>query len=163
MRPVCWMVLLSMTTQVPAVYGATSDAMDACAAQSDDASRLACFDKELARRRNAAVKSPAPAPEPALPTAAPETKGATQASSEPAPVPRPVPPAKAYTAKVASASEWAHFYTVTLEGGQVWKQTETVTGFVLKPGEAVTIKPGIMGGSWLIVDSHHRIRVEQIH
>ena len=73
--------------------------------------------------------------------------------------PKPQPLVAAVTSvKQYGASE----VRVTLENGQVWQQTESRSDFWLRPGETVTITPGVLGSFFLMDDQHQRIRVKRI-
>ncbi len=52
--------------------------------------------------------------------------------------------------------------TYTLDNGQVWRQTESESEFVVRPGDAVTLSKGALGSFWLASSSHLRTRVTRV-
>ncbi|MEJ2513640.1 MAG: hypothetical protein P8080_02330 [Gammaproteobacteria bacterium] len=146
-----------------------------CAQIRDDAERLACFDR-VARQQREAIETPPPAPAPAAP--------AQPANS----TPPPPPPAPASTADdfgaeqtQAAAAETEDSSKVmrtrivgyfdgftgdtelTLENGQVWRQTDSARLPVQETNPAVVIEKGFFGNYRLSVEGFNRsIRVKRV-
>jgi hypothetical protein len=148
----------------------TRDAFDLCASEQEPAERLACFDKQILVRR-AAIAS-------RLPNAAPSVAAS---------VPKPLPDAHSDVGLDARqvrqrhpelAAEGAAFsidsvvVKVTelrplismfeLANGQVWEQSETLSGRWIRPDEHVTIRKGAMGGFTLKSASGVSVRVHRL-
>jgi hypothetical protein len=69
---------------------------------------------------------------------------------------------KRITAKVALATRQASGrYTITLENGEVWLQTEDQLGFTLHQGSSVSIKRGLLGSYWL-TDKYYVVAVRRL-
>lgn len=107
----------------------------ACAAETDDVRRLACYDREIARL-----------------SASPEeqfgVRGevAGRANDK-------APELDRLTAKVMSISSRPHGeLVITLDNGQVWAQKES-RYIPLKVGDTVTIRSGAFGSLWLDIPS----------
>jgi hypothetical protein len=105
--------------------------LQGCAAMSDDAQRLSCYDKAMSRT------SVTPAQTFGL-------SNAQVAKQEKLPSVEP----KKITAKVTAISQQPQGgLLVTLEGDQMWAEQDAGGGyFALKVGDSVTVKPGLMGG-----------------
>jgi len=72
-------------------------------------------------------------------------------------------PSQELTAHVASVSRNAAGRAVlTLDNGQVWRQSETRSSFEARAGDAVKITPGVMGSFWLSTNTHNWTRVERL-
>ena len=173
--PLVLVVGLSLT---PAAFAA-GDPMDACSKETNDAARLACFDKAIAARRQAAAAPAAVTPTaPATPTAraAPAassgTSAAPQAVNTAPPLPPDLgkPPVRAVKAKpveysatltkvdTRSASAWL----LVLDNGQVWQTTEAHSDLLLNEQDTVTIKPAGWGGFLLKTPKKQIIRVVRV-
>ena len=150
---------LLVALAVPAAAQVLPDAVQACRKEPDDARRLACFDRETAKypltaeqsfglsaSKVAALQEPPPA----------GREAATQA--------RPAAHAEPQLrAKVAALRERAHAgFLVTLDNGQVWSQNEMDSHSDIRPGDLVVIKPGRLGGFWLVGPSGWSTRVRRI-
>ena len=73
------------------------------------------------------------------------------------------PPPKPISALVARADASPdHRFTVLLDNGQVWEQTQARSGFYLAPREAVTIGPGALGSFFMETSGHAFVRVRRI-
>lgn len=109
--------------------------LQGCAAQRDDAQRLACYDKAMSRAA-------------ATPEQTFGLSNAQVAKQEKIPSPEP---AKLSSKVTAIGQQPKGGLLITLESGQVWAEQD-VTGkiFALKVGDAVTIKPGVLGGFFLV-------------
>lgn len=142
-----------------------------CMAETADAVRLACFDREAARL----------ATEPGLATAA-----ATSAATPPVPAPPALTPEQRFglrgdvaretlereraakqeldrlEAKVTGVAlgptgDWV----VTLDNGQVWAQVPSGMRFTIRVGDPVTISPAALGSYLLAVESGRSVRVRR--
>ncbi len=159
---------------------APSDCMDSCATVRSDAARLACFDPELERRKNAAAgrvcAAPAPAsaqvPVPMTSVAQPPSPStsavAAAAAKSPPPAqpplagerpPRPQP-ISAQVVAIAAASPG--MVAITLDNGQVWEQIETRQGFRVLLHHGVTITSAMFGSYLLTTEDHRTARVRRI-
>jgi hypothetical protein len=70
---------------------------------------------------------------------------------------------KNLSAQVASASQnSAGHWVMTLDNGQVWRQTQDQRDFDVSPGETVKISTGAMGSYWLQTNRHNWARVERV-
>lgn len=131
------------------------DSFKACASISDGNKRLACYDSalaavdaeaaaKLAEQRRAAEIAAAKAAEEAKVRKEQERLAAFGAASG----------AKAdgeeevkeVSAAVAELRDGVTGYVVTLDNGQVWRQTEARTLPPVRVGDTVTIRKGLMGG-----------------
>ena len=92
--------------------------------------------------------------------AAAATAAATATAGSPA---VQVKPPNEFTAHIASISRnAAGRAVVTLDNGQVWRQSETRASFEASAGDAVTISSGVLGSYWLVTSVHNRTRVERV-
>lgn len=157
-------------------------AFHACAGEDDDAQRLACYDKAIARKpksnpqsghappaavpagaaagsASAAVRAPAPAP--AGSTRSEFGLNATQRAEHGQPVP------KAVTSKVTGVSHGGAGggLLITLDQGQIWAQVDPGVGsFPVKPGDTVTVRSAMLGSFLMSGPSsnHRSIRVRRV-
>lgn len=150
-----------------------AEAVLACARLTEGMERLACYDRTVPGLRAGAGTALA------APTAAPAQAAAAQAAAAPA-APQgfgaeqiPTPRAKAaaegqaeaedevLSARVAkigadTTSGKRDRMMITLDNGQVWVQRESKK-FMLRTGDAVTIKPAILGTYNLVRDGSNAI------
>jgi hypothetical protein len=101
-----------------AAYAAT-DGFDACAQEQDAAKRLACFDRQIAARRNAEA--------PAKPAATPQAAPSSQAAPKPVPATPTTPqaaPASSGPAAAAPATKSATPQDVGLDGRELRRQRQ---------------------------------------
>ncbi len=125
------------------------DRLRACVAEPDDALRLACYDQAMGRA----------AGQPADFGMTPELMRKKQAQSG---VSAPPPPADLSAAVTRVSTQSSGRFLVTLDNGQVWAQQEN-QDFTLKPGDLVTIKPGLFGALWMLGPSHRsQTRVKRV-
>lgn len=138
-------LILTAPVGLPAsALAAAQDDVLKCLGITDDAARLACYDRTVAALRAAPPPPVAPAaPAPAAPVVSREQAfGAERidrprsASEEP----------EAITAKLASLSQQVvDRYTFTLDNGQVWTQVVARSVVNAKPGRVVKIEKAVMG------------------
>lgn len=152
------------------------DALSACGKESDDARRLACYDRVT--RSQAA---PTTEPEQSSPSAA--------AEPEPKPAEQPVatatdefgvagsavarqrsgeqeqqnqPKVRSISAGVTEVSLRPRGeFVATLDNGQVWKQKDPGQRFPIKPGDRVTINAGLLG-SYRMINGARSIQVTRV-
>lgn len=137
------MLGIALSVSCHAVWAADPlrDRVEACVANRDDAARLRCFDEVAASLPK--EKAPADA-----------AFGAKE--------PREPPPA-VLTAHVVSVSQPnGRNYRVVLDNDQVWQETEHVRDLEITQGEAVRIKPGVLGSFFLIAESGRSTRVRRV-
>jgi len=160
-----------------------------CVAVSDDAARLACYDR--AYGRNAASKSAATAGAAAAATAAapksPAVASPTAVHAAPAAATPKDPvtefglteaakqakdPAKAAEAAKAPTSVTAKVisvrfkkygeFVVTLDNGQVWEQNEPMPSAIVRVGDTVTVKKAVLGSYTLVTASRVATKVRRV-
>ena len=172
-------------------FGQTAaDPLDACAAEKDDAARLACFDRQMALRHGgqhtraqaggAAQAASAP---PAVvhpqdqgivpPPQAAQSHGQTAAAPPKVAPPPPDPnyglpvksrqapaPVTATVARLVRVSRTE--YAFQLDNGQIWKQTDSRPDLSVRVNDRVTINPGALGDFFFTTPRQQRIRVKRI-
>ncbi len=165
--------------------------LQGCAAQKDAGARLACYDRAAAAaglatpattpaRGSAAVSDPAAAPSaPATAAPLPAAPGARKdPSTDPdyglngaalrrkqrdrGDVPEAVKP-QPLTARVVNVARIGQAeVTVTLDNGQVWKQTDGAGNLSIAPRDSVTITPASLGGFFLTCADRRVIHVKRL-
>ena len=136
----------------------------ACAGMTDSGARLACYDREVAplarevagRARASSPAAPTPArvptPSPATATASAPSFGQEQLTREQ----RPAPEKEERTLQARLSSQKSvggGRFNLYLDNGQVWRHEDSVLGFYLKDGDAITIKKGALGSYKLSRDT----------
>ena len=165
-------VLVSATGFAPAkAADNTTEALLACADESDDAQRLRCFDAAVAglRKTSAAPATTAAAAQAALPPAA------TPAAATPAPTPEAKFGARGdikpdrheelneLTATVTALGAKPHGeLIVTLDNGQTWAEIAPNPKIKVRTGETVKIKRGALGSFWLVAPNGRSSKVTRI-
>jgi hypothetical protein len=105
----------------------------ACSEQRDDAARLACFDREIA-----ALQKSSPADHQPVPAAAAPAK------------------LERLTARVKQVQELSYGRKrIVLDNGQIWSQVSSSEQIDLQAGDAVNIRPAMLG-SFLLIDPRGR-------
>lgn len=134
------------------------DRMRTCATEADDAKRLACYDLQIGRTKSGPDDGHGVAGE-----STHEQKQAGAAAHEQKQAAATAPPPEDLHGKVAAiANRGFGKFVVTLDDGQVWAQLE-VPDFMLRVGDAVTIRHGVLGGLWMVGPSErNRARVKRI-
>jgi hypothetical protein len=110
------------------------EGLRACARESDDAARLACFDHELARATVKTAEAPA--------------------ADEP-----PEQPLTAVVSRVTERSDGT--WVVTLDNGQVWAQVKRAY-VPVKAGDTVRIERGALGSVYLFTPSRRSTQVKRL-
>jgi hypothetical protein len=151
-----------------------------CAIERKDSTRLACFDREVARLvQQSAGVAPTPstpvAPAPLPPPVAAAPPVSASANSEEfglsgdmarkrreerekdAPAPAEL---RAAVTKVSTKPYGE--YVLELDNGQVWEQPEKKNSFSIKQGEGVRITRGALGSFFLTTDAGATTKVRRI-
>jgi hypothetical protein len=134
-----------------------------CATEVDDARRLACYDRDMARELAHQVSQPqtgSPPPNPEAEfglTARVRRKPVEEPASE-----RPAMLRKLVAAVAKVSSNAAGRAVFELANGQVWEQTQDVAGFYLNSSDSVTITAGALKSYWASVDSRPPVRVRRV-
>lgn len=139
----------------PGLAGAASPtaAFMACAAEKDDAQRLACFDAAVAQAQAQPAPPAAAAAVAAAPTLTKEEKFGLRGDlkEEKAKQAPELVELESVTGKVTKlAAKPYGQLIVTLDNGQVWYEIQANTGLRVRVGDQVTIKAGALG-SYLMV------------
>jgi hypothetical protein len=153
------------------------DAFDQCALEQEATTRLACFDRQIAARREVAAQKSARSPQsiskmanvgetPAAPSVANRSDIGLDARQLRQQHPEEAV-AKAALATVVSTvvkvSERRPLISMfELANGQVWEQTETVSGAWIRPRENVVIRQNAMGGFMLKGEAGAVVRVRRL-
>jgi hypothetical protein len=149
----------------------TTDALLACANESEDAQRLRCFDAVVANLRKAPAAPAATAAAPPPAAAAPSRTAAAPAPAASSPTPASAPTAEQrfgargdispdkheeideLTGTVTEIGTKPHGeLIVTLDNGQVWAEKQSGSKVKLKTGDTVKIERGAMGSYTLIAN-----------
>ena len=126
-----------------------------CAAEPDDARRLACYDRQFRVLSTNSRPQPQTTPNPAPSDAA----TAEQRFGMNGQVERNDPTAQSpkldkLTDRVTAVQHKPRGEAVfKLESGQVWEEADGETPIELKVGETITIDAGVMGAYWLLSKS----------
>jgi biotin carboxyl carrier protein len=167
-------VLLSGTGLVSLPAGAarsTSDALVACASETDDARRLRCFDAVVADLRStpaaaaAAVAATPSAPQPAAPppTPAPSVSREEKFGARGGLDPERREELKEITGKVTEVGVRPHGeVVVTLDNGQVWAERSASSKIKVKVGDTVRIESGALGSFVLIAANGRSSKVARV-
>lgn len=143
---VSWILCSLAATAVGQVL---PDAIQGCKSESDDARRLQCYDREVARFPMTSEQSFGL-------SGAHSTARQHQSSNAAAAV-------KNLTAKVVAIQDRPHAgFIVTLDNGQVWAQNEMDYTRRIDSGDTITIKPGALGSFWLVGPSGWTTRAHRL-
>jgi len=151
--PICGLLLVS-----GAVAAVEDAALAQCAAITDAAARLACYDTLAGRPADAA---PAPLP---LQAAPPPPAANADAFGKPAPAP-PEESLRLDARVVGSLKSWKRGTVIRLDNGQVWKSIGDESAYYpnVEDNAAVTITRSFIGTYWMEVRSIGRkIKVRRI-
>ena len=136
-----------------------------CAADSDDRSRLACYDKQfrvLDARVAASAQPKIAATEPgSAPATAEQRFGMNGQVERSNPTTQP-PKIDHLAGRIAAVGYKPRGEAIIkLENGQVWEEAEGEDPVNLKVGDPVTIDTGVMGAYWLRFGKHGSVRVKR--
>lgn len=138
-------------------------ALRACRSETDDAKRLACYDRE-ADRLGTQAASPAAAP--ATPALTPEERfGRTGAMNREESDRKEQESRELGELRATVAEIWTRadgLMVLTLDNGQIWKQVRPDSAFRLKAGEKVRIQPAALGSYLLSGESKRSTRVSRV-
>ena len=178
-------LLLAVATWPASAAEDVGDALRACRAETDDARRLACYDRVTgqARPQPAAVAapktsaSPPPAPpKPAAASASPAAAAPAAATAEDKFGRERAMAAEEEKRKADESRELGELsavvtdidtridglMTITLDNGQVWRQNTPDSKFRLKTGDHVRIQPGSLKSFIMSGPSKHSTRVTRV-
>ncbi len=132
-----------------------------CMAETVDAARLACFDREAARLEAAAATATVAA----APALTPEQRFgmrgevARETLEREKAVKQELERLEAKVTAVATGptGDWV----VTLDNGQVWAQVPSGTRYTIRVGDGVTISPAALGSYMLTGESGRSVRVRR--
>lgn len=161
-------LFLTLHVRPAAAHDAT-EALRACTLEPDDARRLACYDREMARLTSAATTestdaapSTTPEPPPAPELSAEERFGLPEEEIRKKQKVVEGEKLDRLTATITGISQRPHGELVmTLHNGQVWVQNETRT-FDVRIGDAVTIKTAALGSFLMVTASGRSTRVSRV-
>lgn len=156
-------LLVCSTTALPAAQ--VPDSLRACAAESDNAQRLACYDKEMARLAQPPhAHDAAPSTTPAAQNGAPADQfGLSEERIRKLKAQAGTPEPNERSAHITKISQFASGRArITLDNGEVWEQTEEDFGFSPMSGATATITRGALGGFWMTVEKYRKVRVKRI-
>jgi hypothetical protein len=132
-----------------------------CSTERDDARRLACYDREVTRLRDAAQPAAVDgtsAAAAAIPATAPASDGDKFGKREDKP-----PKEKALTATVTEVRSKPYGeLVVTLDNGQVWSEIAANSGLRVKVGDQVRIEPGALNSYLLVPPGGRAGKVKRI-
>lgn len=154
------MVLAGVAAAGPAAAAEILTELKTCHAESDDARRLACYDR-LSGAKPAPTATPAPAAAPvaaATPLTPEEKFGYSDVRAQQEREAELADPdrKKPLFAKVVEATLQPNgTYVVKLDNGQVWRQTSLEDFFRLEVGDDVKIRPAAIG-TFLLADPNGR-------
>ena len=166
-RSVAFIALLLL-----AAAAESSAQIESCTRLSDDRERLACFDREVAAqmaRKSAGVKA-APAATAAPETPPPKLTDEQKMGLSPARVeqlekpPGAAAPPKELTVTIRSVAVDGNAHQVfTLTNGQIWRQVELDSAFIVHPEDRVIISRGVGGSYFMSFGKHRSTRVSRLH
>jgi hypothetical protein len=161
-------IALQASAEPNATASAVPASLRACAEEKDDAQRLACFDREIARlggsqTSDSAERAPAPAAAKLTPEERFGRQGGAVALEQSKREKATTPAIKELTATVVALSTRAYGEIVmTLDNGQVWSQTTYDQHFSCKVQDKVTIRAGVLGSFTLYAPSGRSTRVTRL-
>lgn len=161
MKPEFKYLLLTLSALVVSNASAANDIVDRlgiCARESNDATRLTCYDKLAADNDNRGINASSSTTQ-----QLPGNANAQQTPELSATKPRKsdAPAAKEITSKVVKIEKQSFGRLVfTLENSQVWQQVEAKDFRLLHAGDIVKIKRGAFGSHILVTPSNHTTSVE---
>lgn len=152
----------------------SSAQIESCTRLSDDRERLACFDREvaaqMARESRSSGTTSAAGTTAAPQTLPPKLTEEQKMGLSPARVeqlekpPGAAPPPKELTVTIRSVAVDGNAHQVfTLTNGQIWRQVELDSGFIVHPEDRVVISRGVGGSYFMSFGKHHNTRVSRLH
>lgn len=155
-------LLVSATGLVPARAADNTEALLACANESDDARRLRCFDAVVAGwSKSQGAPASTAAAQVAVPPAAPTPEAKFGARGNIKVDGREE--LKELTATVTALGTKPHGeLIITLDNGQVWAEIAPNSKIKVKTGETVTIKRGALGSFTLIAPNGRSSKVARV-
>lgn len=174
MRLITGFLLAVAACALPAIASADDDiagAVKACRAESDDARRLACYDRAAGRGSVAAPEAPAPSAAPAGPAQpAPaatsednfgrERQLAHEEDKKREEATREVGELRASIISIETRMDG--LMTFTLDNGQVWRQNRPDSRFSIEQGDAILIQPGSLNSFILSGPNKKSTRVTRV-
>lgn len=158
-----WLAVAAAALPCAALADDTRAALRACRAESDDAKRLACYDREADRVGAEPVAAAPPPPAPAL---TPEERFGRRGAMAREEKDQKKAEARELGELQAIATEiWTRgdgLMRITLDNGQVWSQNAPDPFFRLKTGDKVRIQPGALGSFLLSGPAKRSTRVTRI-
>lgn len=158
-----WLVVLA-AGPASAADGIRAE-LDACRVLADDAQRLACYDRAAGR-----ILAQASAPVVATPAAAPaagttdnfgrERVLAAEEAKRQQQETRDIGELSATVTDIDTRMDG--LMTITLDNGQVWRQSRPDSMFRLKTGDRIQIQPGAMNSFILSGPSKRSTRVSRV-
>jgi hypothetical protein len=137
-------------------------ALAICRAEKDDARRLACYDREVAKAGEEAAESSAAASQ-AAPQSPEERfgyRGVLAREEQQRAKSATLGELAATVTEIAKRGDGA--LVMTLDNGQVWAQNRPDAFFRVKVGESVKIEPAALGSFLMIGPSKRTARVTRI-
>jgi hypothetical protein len=174
MRLITGFLLAVAACSLPAIASADDDiagAVKACRAESDDARRLACYDRAAGRGSVAAPEAPAPSAAPAGPAQpAPAARSednfgrerqlAHEEDKKREEATREVGELRASIISIETRMDG--LMTFTLDNGQVWRQNRPDSRFSIKQGDVILIQPGSLNSFILSGPNKKSTRVTRV-
>lgn len=157
------LVTLFVVLSSPALANSSvADAVKQCAQTQNSLQRLVCFDRIAARLQDYSDEVLPEAVQRQTPTIVPP-KAVANAETKVADFGRAEVVEDTLIARVASLSyDRNDYFTVTLNNGQVWRQTE-VSRIKISEGDKVTIEQGVFGSFILKSEASNRTaRVKRV-
>jgi hypothetical protein len=142
--------LIAALAAVAGVHGAPEilpPGLRTCAQEKEDAARLACYDREMARYTVPPEETFGLSPEKVR-----TTQHLERMAAEP----------QSVSAKMTGLAQRPHGELVfTLDNGQVWVQQEAAESRI-KVGDTITLKPGAFGSYFLYSPAGRATRVKRV-
>ena len=132
-----------------------------CAAESDDTSRLACYDRQFRVLDTHSPPAPLQAVTPES-AATPEQRFGMNGEVERSNPTTQAPRLDKLSAHVTDIGYKPHGEAILkLDNGQVWEEADGEEPVRLKVGDEVTLNTGVMGAYWLQSGKHASVRVKR--
>lgn len=158
-----WLAAIAAALPFAALADDTRAALRACRAESDDAKRLACYDREADRAEGQPAAAAAEPPAPAL---TPEERFGRRGAMAREEKDQEKAEARELGELQATATEiWTRgdgLMRITLDNGQVWAQLRPDPFFRLKTGDKVKIQPAALGSFLMSGPSKRSTRVTRV-